>query len=186
MDKIQKNLQVCGRMEMMMKKKYIGILAGIIAVIVFAVVLSDIIVGDTSKTVYKQGERPYDYGYAKWVSEDPDMWFVTYGEKEEDKYWDIPEGVIRMDEQLIPFEARFDEETDVVFVLDDGDDDYLEGIKEKEEELTKLICGKCTFFPDELQVQVSETGGLFFHGKKLIFKRIALQAAVFDYDEETE
>ena len=124
---------------------------------------------------HEQGIRPYDYGYAKWVSEEPDIWFVTYGEWEDDPYWDVPEGVIRMGNRLIPFEARFDDKTGVVFVLDDGEDDYSLQSHREEDASVELLCGECSFSPDVLKVWVSDKKGLFYRGEKLSFQRVGLQ-----------
>lgn len=57
----------------------------------------------------------HDYGYAKWVSAEPDIWFVVYGEEKDDKYQDVPRGIMTLGEEQIPFVIHFDEEKGVRF-----------------------------------------------------------------------
>lgn len=123
-------------------------------------------------------KRLHDYGYAKWASAEPDIWFVVYGEEKDDKYQDIPRGIMTLGEERIPFVIHFDKEKGVRFQISDGESfsvsEASKDDREKEffDDVPDLIVGECSFETDKLIVQVDEKDGVFFKGKVLEFSGI--------------
>lgn len=121
--------------------------------------------------------RPYGQGYAKWVSKSPEIYFVAYYEQH-DKYWDIPIGIMKIEEKLIPVVILFDDQSGVRFKEDNKGDRYEKERKEYIKQLNAskdFIVGECIFSTDKLTVYVSETEGQFFKGETLKFERISLE-----------
>ena len=126
-------------------------------------------------------KRLRDYGYAKWASAEPDIWFVVYGEEKDDKYQDVPRGIMTLGEEQIPFVIHFDEEKGVRFQISDGESfSVSEASKddpEKEffDDVPDLIVGECSFEKDKLIVRVDKKDGIFLKGKILEFCGILLK-----------
>ena len=99
------------------------------------------------------GRRPYDYGPAKWSSENPEIVFYTSPET-----GCHPEGTLWIDEVEIPIVVYFD---------------YSNGVEicKKDEGYHLVLRGICTFAPDKLVVEV--TGGKEFKDQyeEIVFKR---------------
>lgn len=102
------------------------------------------------------GKRPYDYGAAKWVCEDPQIWFVV--DPDADVYYD-PKGEIQVGDRTYSITLYFV----------DGSKTVLFDIAETDYELE----GECEFYPDKLVVKVDKKRSTLFDGKyeELIFNR---------------
>lgn len=98
------------------------------------------------------GRRPYDYGPAKWSSEDPEIVFYTSPET-----GCHPEGTLWIGDVEVPVVVYFDS-------------NGVEFCK-KDEDYHLVLRGICTFAPDKLVVEV--TGGKEFKDQyeEIVFKR---------------
>ena len=106
------------------------------------------------------GERPNDYPSAKWISESPDIWFMSeYGESD----FDYGEAVL--DGETIEIMVFFDYSNGIYISAKSDDRD------------TPFTKGFCTFRPDKLTVKIDEERDnfLFLNGQyeTITFNRIS-------------
>ena len=102
------------------------------------------------------GERPFDYGDAEWVCEDPLAYFVIDADSEE--YYS-PRGEICLDDQLVEFQLIFVHGTDKVF------------LNVTSRDVSGELNGECVFSPEKLIIIVNKETDTLFYGKydELIF-----------------
>ena len=107
--------------------------------------------------------RPIDYAPSKWVSEEPDMWFIV---PEQDHsaytYSEPAAGEITIEGQKIPFQIWFTPVDLVTFYNDEGD----------------LFDGICKFSPEKMTVKIRKSEeDKAFHGTvdKIVFVRVPMQ-----------
>ena len=113
------------------------------------------------------GKRPYDYPPAKWVSEEPKMWFEI-GESDNNPYALLEEinGYLVLDGQNIEIEVFFDYGVGVFF----SEKGYYE----------PFTMGICKFFPDKLVVQIYKERDNFLNGLCDTITFIRVPEWVFD------
>lgn len=100
------------------------------------------------------GKRPCDYPNSKWVSDNPDIYFMIFNVKSDF-------GEININEAIIEFYPRFDygEKMDFVVIEDNGDE-------------TILFSGYCRFGKEKLVVTLSKDQTFFENNiKQLVFYR---------------
>lgn len=112
------------------------------------------------------GKRPFDYGAAKWICEEPSAWFVVDPNSEE--YY-RPKGEIQLNNETMQFELFFIVETNFVafqIIMDSSlNDEPLE------------LKGECEFSPQNLTVKVDQETDTIFNGQYdiLIFTRTSTE-----------
>lgn len=112
------------------------------------------------------GKRPFNYGAAKWVCENPFVWFVI-DPNVEDYY--SPKGEIQVNNETLRFQLFFGHGTnEVSFKIIKH---Y--GLGDKRLELS----GECAFSPEKLIVTIDRETDTTFDGQYsiLIFTRISTE-----------
>ena len=110
------------------------------------------------------GKKPDDYGPAKWVCGEPDIWFQVLDEASLKKKWYAKVvGEINFGDEVYPVSVLFTDAETVLFQTYRGE--YYDDNKES------LIVGQGIFTPDTLIVKVSGREGVFFRGETLEFKK---------------
>ena len=107
-----------------------------------------------------EGKRPYDYGAAKWVCQNPSAFFIVNPEDEE--YY-CPKGEMELDGQVVPFELGFTIKTNTVRFHFEGEyHDY------------RSFTGTCVFSPEKLIVKIDRDIITLFPDQydELIFTRM--------------
>ncbi len=119
------------------------------------------------------GKRPYDYGFATWICEDPPAWFAVSPDNE------VPprlNGEVILDGQKIRVDFRFIRGLDDVYI------DFLDyHVGEGANGYNEALLGHCTFSPEKLVIKVDKDSDRLFNGKydELVFIR------AFTGDEQT-
>ncbi len=112
------------------------------------------------------GKRPWDYGSAKWVCEDPKAWVEVDVESEE---FDFPKGEVIINDRPIKFRLCFIHQTNQVFfqITEKTSNSIFYEVPE--------FSGECTFAPDKLVIKVDKDSDTVFSGKydELVFTRNA-------------
>lgn len=114
------------------------------------------------------GKRPYDYGLAKWVCEDPDAWFVV--DPDADDYYS-PKGEMEINGEIQRIQLIFVNGTNRVFVeLLDKNSSWITEYK-------SIIDGKCTFSPEKMIIEVYKDMDAILNDQydELIFIRTATE-----------
>lgn len=106
-----------------------------------------------SGCIAHQGERPFDYPPARWVSETPDLWFDVYS------FDEYANRIIELDGQLVLSEQSIDvivwfNYTDVVTIRKKDSDNNLASLK-----------GTCKFDPEKLIVTVDKETDTLLNGQ---------------------
>jgi len=116
-----------------------------------------------------QGQRPFDYPPAKWVSEDPDIWFVTRAPGDP-----LPAGVTNSWVQI--GQLRINGETIDIVVGFDGGHGIDVDARTQTSTNNVLFLGSCKFSPDKLTVSIYKNYDNIFNGqyKTIVFNRIPL------------
>ncbi len=106
------------------------------------------------------GKRPYDYGDAKWICEDPLVWFEV--DTEDEEFYE-PGGEATVDGEIMPVELVFVHQTKTVFISRYIDPDA--GLTAEEYANRESLEGECLFFPEALVVRVNKERDTLFGGK---------------------
>ncbi len=103
------------------------------------------------------GKRPFDYGAAKWISEEPSAWFVV--DPDDDEYY-YPKGEIVIDNQAIQVRFRFINQTNRIFIdlINSNNSSNITGYND-------VIDGECTFSPEKLIIKIEPEKDTLFHGQ---------------------
>lgn len=124
-----------------------------------------------------QGERPYDYPPAKWVSESGDLWFeVTEATMaREGNRYPILDGGAVIDGKEYACKVEFDTAFGVCFWDKNVWGQYMRDLEWESEwrpipHPPTLVSGTCRFSPKKVKVSVFE-GSQYFQNEKIIFIR---------------
>ena len=113
------------------------------------------------------GKRPFDYGAAQWVCENPSAWFVVNPD-DEDYY--CPKGEVCVDDKTLQFELIFVTGTDLVFFkIINTSAAYYGGYRDAG------FDGECTFSSSEFVITIDKETDTVFGGQydTLTFTRIS-------------
>lgn len=104
------------------------------------------------------GKRPFDYGAAKWVCEEPTAWFVVNPDAED--YYS-PKGEVTVNDETLKFELIFVHETNTVFFNTETSEIGFDG--------------ECEFSSEKLIIKVDKQTDTLFGGRydELVFVREA-------------
>lgn len=128
---------------------------------IISVILLSVTILIFSGCILHQGERPTDYGPAKWISNDPNIWFEVL--ETDDKLGTnrmSPIGQIILGNRSIDFTMHFDGGITVYFYNADGKSGLL-------------FSGTCNFSIDNLIVKINKNKDTVFNGEidQIVFKR---------------
>ncbi|NLZ46460.1 MAG: hypothetical protein GX896_07180 [Clostridiales bacterium] len=98
------------------------------------------------------GKRPFDYGSAKWVCEEPSGWFIV-DENTEDYH--APKGEFEFDGKVVLFELSFIVGTNMVLICS-LNSDALTG---------EQTTGDCEFSPEKLIIKIDPEKDALFNGE---------------------
>ena len=148
-----------------------------------------------------QGERPFDYGSAKWVSKSGELWFeVTEDTVATEKdLFPVLDGGILHDGKEYACKVMFNSYDDVFFWKKE-DWEYIRGHVEKErledfrryvhsqnpvyeKKRERLLGGTCSFSPSKLLVRVSDKIGKYHPGIKIVFIRQPFEEDCLESEE---
>lgn len=109
------------------------------------------------------GKRPFDYGAATWVCENPSAWFVV--NPDVDDYYQ-PEGEIQLNDETMQFKLFFVPETNLVFFVI-----IKNSVSNNEECYDSGFDGECIFSPEKLVIKVDKDTDTVFDGQydELVF-----------------
>ena len=132
------------------------------------------------------GERPFDYGPAKWVSESGDLWFEVTQETVFKGGTDYPvlDGEIKVGDEIFECKAGFDM-TYYIRFWEKSDWEKLQksgGLKGEKVDSLALLAGVCRFGKKKLVVHVLDEVGQYFNGEKITFIRYPVEETSKDVE----
>ena len=111
------------------------------------------------------GKRPSDYDDAKWVCEEPNIWFEVNSDEEESYY---PKGEIVYNNQTIQVVFKFVNQTNRVFI---NQYSYADAYRISGDNC--VFGGECEFSPEKLIIKIEKDTDTVFNGEydELVFIR---------------
>jgi hypothetical protein len=109
------------------------------------------------------GQRPDELGPARWVSENPDIWFEVFDEDPETGYVQ-PEGQLTYEGNTYAFLVMFDNSKGIVLQSKSNDN------------IRSLFKGNCKFGPEKLIVTIIPVSDNVFDGKIKVITFIRTEA----------
>lgn len=115
------------------------------------------------KQDYYGNVKPQAYGPAKWVSDEPNMWFEVTTPPDDNSPFDVPlHGEMVLDDKIVKIAVFFNPANSIDIAIEKGKDQY-EG----------SLLGLCKFGSEKLRVKVYKDRDELFNGKyrKITFVR---------------
>lgn len=130
------------------------------------------------------GERPFDYGPAKWVSESGDLWFEVTQETVFKGGTDYPvlDGEIKVGDEIFECKVEFNGAYTVSFWEENDWELVKKSDKLKRKSSKELVVGTCRFGKKKLVVKVREEMGQYFNGEKITFIRYPVEETSKDVE----
>lgn len=100
-----------------------------------------------------QGERPFDYPPARWISENPNIWFDVVSHDGNPSRRSEPKGKVELTGRSVEIIVGFDI-TNRIFVRENINASNPQGFN-----------GTCKFNPEKLIVTVNKEKDTLFHGE---------------------
>ncbi len=148
-----------------------------------------------------QGERPFDYEPAKWISESGEFWFEVTEDTvaTEENPFPVLEGGVTLDGEEYVCKVMFDGAVNMD-IWEKEDWEYIRGHVEKErledfrryvhsqnpvyeKKRERLLGGTCSFSPSKLVVRVSDKIGKYHPGIKIVFIRQPFEEDCLESEE---